>query len=347
MPRKARIDAPGALHHIIIRGIEKSAIFRDDLDRENFIKRLSELLLETATRCFAWSLMASHCHLLLRTGGVPISSIMRRLLTGYAISFNRRHRRYGHLFQNRYKSILCEEDKYLRVLVAYIHLNPVRAEILEDAESLKNYPFTGHSALMGKIARPWQDTKYVLALFGKTVSEARKNLQRHLSKWLAKGRSPELTGGGLIRSAGGWRAVKDAYRDGIRLSSDERMLGSSEFVEMTLQRAGEVKDRREKMRSGFGLPAVTACVCRYLDLDEKELNRKTNRRDVARARALISHVAISDLGFSGSEVARRLNVDRSTISRAMGRMENDADFIQAAETVKGMLRTELRNNETT
>lgn len=120
MPRRARIDAPGALHHIIVRGIDRQAIFANDKDRENFLERLSHLLPETDTPCFAWALMTNHVHLLLRTGNVPVASIMRRLLSGYAVHFNRRHQRHGHLFQNRYKSILCEEDRYLKQLVAYI-----------------------------------------------------------------------------------------------------------------------------------------------------------------------------------------------------------------------------------
>jgi putative transposase len=106
MPRKARIDAPGALHHIIIRGIERKAIFKDRTDRSNFLNRLDRIVSETDTGCYAWVLMANHVHLLLKTGLAPIATVMRRLLTGYAVSFNRR--RYGHLFQNRYKSFLCE-----------------------------------------------------------------------------------------------------------------------------------------------------------------------------------------------------------------------------------------------
>ena len=156
MPRNARIDAPGALHHIVIRGIERKAIFEDDDDREDFIDRLSGLLQETATPCYAWALMTNHVHLLLRTGNVPIASIMRRLLTGYAVRFNLRHRRHGHLFQNRYKSILCEEDTYFEQLVAYIHLNPVRAGIVNDVAALKAYAYAGYSALMGKKLRTWQ-----------------------------------------------------------------------------------------------------------------------------------------------------------------------------------------------
>jgi len=119
MPRKARIDAPGALHHIIVRGIERRKMFYDDSDRDNFLNRLGVILTDTKTPCFAWALIPNHFHLLLRTGAVSIVTVMRRLLTGYAISFNRQHRRRGQLFQNRYKSILCQEDSYLLELVRY------------------------------------------------------------------------------------------------------------------------------------------------------------------------------------------------------------------------------------
>ena len=105
MPRKARIDAPGALHHIIVRGIERRRIFSDDQDRDNFVERLGDIVTETQTCCFAWALIPNHAHILLRTGQTPLATVMRRLLTGYAVSYNRRHRRHGHLFQNRYKSI--------------------------------------------------------------------------------------------------------------------------------------------------------------------------------------------------------------------------------------------------
>ena len=110
MPRKARIDVPGALQHIIIRGIEKKPIFRDDRDRNRFLKQLGKILFATSTPCYAWVLMPNHIHLLLRTGLMPLATVMKRLLTSYAQYFNRRHTRCGHLFQNRYKSILCEEE---------------------------------------------------------------------------------------------------------------------------------------------------------------------------------------------------------------------------------------------
>lgn len=345
MPRQARIDAPGALHHIIIRGIEQTSIFTSDQDRENFIDRLSSLLTESRTPCYAWALMNTHAHLLLRTGSVAITAIMRRLLTGYAVSFNRRHRRHGHLFQNRYKSILCEEDRYLKQLVVYIHLNPFRAGIVGNVAALKSYRFTGHSALMGRATRPWQDTGYVLALFSKSVSQARRNLQRHLAKWAAKGACPELTGGGLIRSAGGWCAVKEAFRDGIRLASDERILGSSEFVETTLKGAGEAYDRKMRLlSSGIDLSAVITAVCRYFRIDEKELASATKRILVARARALIGYMATRELAISGSEVARRLNADRSAVSRAAQRVRNDPDSVTVARKIWRLLKSPINQH---
>jgi putative transposase len=149
MPRKARIDAPGALNHIIIHGIERKAIFKDNPDRANFVERFSRIILETKTGFYGWVLMTNHVHLLLKTRVAPIATVMRRLLTGYAVSFNQRHQCHGQLFQNRYKSFLCEEDVYLKELVRYIHLNPLRAKVVKDLKALKKYRWCGHSALLG------------------------------------------------------------------------------------------------------------------------------------------------------------------------------------------------------
>ena len=156
MPRKVSIDVSGALHHIIIRGIERKVIFKDSQDYSNFLNNLKNVLTETKTPCFAWALMTNHAHILLRTGYVPLSTVMRRLLTGYAQQFNRRHRRHGQLFQNRFKSILCEEEPYLPELVRYIHLNPLRAGIVKDLKALKTYPYSGHGVIMGKLKNDWR-----------------------------------------------------------------------------------------------------------------------------------------------------------------------------------------------
>ncbi len=132
MPCKARIDLAGAVQHLIIRGIEHKKIFRDDWERDDFLERLRKLLFKSRTPCYAFTSLSNHAHLLVRTGSVPIATLMRMLLTGYAVTFNHRHRRHGQLLQNRYKSILCQEDSYLLELVRYIHLNPLRAKAVAD-----------------------------------------------------------------------------------------------------------------------------------------------------------------------------------------------------------------------
>lgn len=113
MPRQPRLDAPGVLHHVLVRGLERHAIFRDDVDRADFVARLAALAESGALTIYAWAFLPNHAHLMLRTGGRPLPRSMRSLLTGYAGAFNRRHHRVGHLFQNRYKSIVVEEEPYL------------------------------------------------------------------------------------------------------------------------------------------------------------------------------------------------------------------------------------------
>ena len=154
MPRQPRLDAPGLLQHVMARGIERRDIFKDDKDRKAFLERLATVLEETQTQCYAWALIPNHFHLLLRTGQTPLSKVMRRLMTGYAVTFNKRHKRSGHLFQNRYKSVVCEEDPYLLELIRYIHLNPIRAGLVKDLKELDKYPWTGHSAILGRRKNP-------------------------------------------------------------------------------------------------------------------------------------------------------------------------------------------------
>jgi putative transposase len=148
MPPQARLDAPGLLQYVMARGIERKEIFKDNQDRQSFLERLAVILEKTQTQCYAWALIPNHFHLLLRTSLTPLSKVMRRLMTGYAITFNKRHKRSGHLFRNRYKSVVCEEDQYLLELIRYIHLNPLRAGLVKDLKELDRYPWTGHSAIL-------------------------------------------------------------------------------------------------------------------------------------------------------------------------------------------------------
>ena len=317
MPRQARIDAPGAVHHIIVRGIERRKIFLDDQDRDNFVNRLGDLVIETQTPCFAWALIPNHFHLLLQTGSVPIATLMRRLLTGYAIGFNRRHRRSGHLFQNRYKSILCEEDVYLKELVRYIHLNPLRAKVVNDIVALEGYRFAGHSYLMGKQENDWQALDRVLSLFGKRTSPARRQYREYVKKGLDQGRRPELIGGGLVRSTGGWEAVRSQRQAGLLLKSDERILGSSEFVGKVLAEAQEAMQNKYVLRSkGIGLDEVMKAVARELSIEMQVLIGPGKGRTIVKARQLVCHWAVTELGLPMTDVARRLGIAVPTVSVA-------------------------------
>ena len=317
MPRKARIDAPGAVHHIIMRGIERRKIFRSDPDRSDFIERLASIVNETHTKCLAWALIPNHIHLLLRTGRVPIATVMQRLLTGYAVRFNRKYRRHGQLFQNRYKSILCQEDPYLKELVRYIHLNPLRAGLVEDLNGLERFSWCGHGVLAGKRRNDWQEIEGVLQHFGKRRASAIRTYREFVSKGAAAGRQPELTGGGLIRSTGGWDAVKQQRKSGIRLKGDERILGDTEFVLNMLARANEELSEKTRFRlRGIDFDAVAARVAQLLSLPIETVRRRDKTPQSVKARRLICYFAHNDLGLSTVDIARQLNIHQSVVSCA-------------------------------
>jgi REP element-mobilizing transposase RayT len=325
MPRKARIDAPGALHHIIGRGIEQTDIFRDDADRESFVERLGRVISETNTPCYAWALIPNHFHLLLKTGNVPITTLMRRLLTGYAVTFNRRHRRVGHLFQNRYKSILCQEDSYLLELVRYIHLNPLRASLVNSMRQLDWYKYCGHSYLLGKRENDWQDAGYVLRLFGKRISSSRTHYREFVEKGVLMGKRSDLVGGGLIRSAGGWEALKALSRLKIHMKGDERILGDSDFVESVIEEQRERLARRYHLQArGIDFDDVTDRVAKIFHLEPGQILSSGKQPQQVKARSLLCFWAIKELEMSGADVAQRLNVCNSVVSRSVERGEKIA-----------------------
>ena len=308
------------MHHIIIRGIETRAIFRDDSDKERFLDRFGDVLSDTSTPCYAWALMSNHGHMLLKTGLVPIATVMRRLLTGYAQQFNRHHRRRGPLFENRYRSILCQEDAYLLELVRYIHLNPIRAGIVKDLKGLRRYRFTGHAVLVAALKHEWQDRDYVLRGFGTSEKEARKAYVSFVAKGLNQGKRPELVGGGLVRSVGGWAALKDFRSKEVRVKGDERILGSSQFVQDVLEKADEQLEQKSSLgRRGADLESLMSKVAGHYDVDFEELKTNGKARLLADARAVICYLAVRKLNMSGAGLARMLNLSPSTVSKAANR----------------------------
>lgn len=321
MPRGPRLDAPGTLHHVILRGIERRDIVADDTDRENFIARMGVLALSTATSIFAWALMSNHAHILLRSGPEGLPVFMRRFLTGYAVSFNRRHQRCGHLFQNRYKSIICDENVYFTELVRYIHLNPVRAGIAASMTELETYPWCGHACIMGKNQYPWQDADYVLGFFGKQINEARDAYRDFVRKGIAQGRRPELTGGGLIRSMGGISALKSLRFSGLTEKGDERILGRGEFVETVLAAAEQNIPRQLPLNERIDRARQRIIeVCHAEGIDEVQLYCGSRRRRVSAVRSRLAAELTREIGLSLTEAARQLGVSISAIRKIMERL---------------------------
>jgi putative transposase len=325
MPRKARLDAPGALHHIIVRGIERRKIFRDDEDRNNFLDRLEAVLKRTGTACYAWALIPNHFHLLLRSGDAPISQLMRCLLTGYAVGFNRRHHRCGHLFQNRYKSILCQEDSYLLELVRYIHLNPLRAKLVAGLSELDSFPYCGHSAVLNRHPRGWQDVDKILNRFGRKVFRAREAYRDFMAEGVEMGRRPELTGGGLVRSLGGWDEVKRQRKAGGWNKGDERILGGSEFVQSVLDASSERLERKYRLQTrGLDFEWLVVQVARQFGLGADQVLRKGRRPATVEARSVLCYWAHRELGISTVELAGRLELSQPAISLSVARGEEIA-----------------------
>ena len=336
MPRQPRLDAPGLLQHVMARGIERRKIFLDDKDRTSFLERFAVILDETQTQCYAWALIPNHFHLLLRIGPTPLSKVMRRLMTGYAVTFNKRHKRSGHLFQNRYKSVVCEEGVYLLELIRYIHLNPLRANLVKNLHELDKYPWTGHRSILGRGKNPLlpaiKDRKSgvsdqqqkmpsprnpcnpcqkmplaektiedLLLHFAETKRAATKGYREFVEKGIKQGTREDLQGGGLVRSAGGETAGLLGRKAEEREKGDARILGSGDFVMQALDRANEVFEKGFKAR--ISLDELAKRVTKDKGVDSKELISSKRTAKISNTRAIISYLAGMELNNSGKDIA--------------------------------------------
>jgi REP element-mobilizing transposase RayT len=317
MPRQARLDSPGTLHHVMVRGIEGAEIVRGVKDRKEFVKRMGMLASETGTRIYAWALMANHAHILLRSGPRGLPRYMRRFLSGYASYYNREHRRHGHVFQNRYKSIVCDEEPYFMELVRYIHLNPLRAKRVHSLAQLDDYAWCGHSCILGVRGREWQDRGYVLRWFG-----SKGSYRDFVEQGIGQGSRPELVGGGLIRSQGGWSAVKAMRQSGAEENSDERVLGSGEFVDRLLADAEEKIKRqlppRELTRRVQG---IVEKACARGKITRDVLLSGSRRHEVSAVRGELARVLVEEVGISMAECARQIGVTTSGVAQALRRQK--------------------------
>ena len=310
MPRQARLDFPGCLHHVINRGMERRRIFQDPEDYQDFKESLERFAVEDGIRCYAWVLMPNHFHLVVETGKVPLATFMSRLQTSYVGRYNRRHRRCGRLFQNRYKSIVCDKDAYFQQLIAYVHLNPLRGGLVKTLPGLDNYPWSGHRALLGLERSPWQDVDGVMETFGKTGGEARRRYEEFLAE--RQGVKQDLSGGGLVRSAGGL-SLAMGRRGESRTAYDTRILGDGEFVSSVARMTEKIEGRRPWKKS---VAEVMRAVAEREGVPWTEVVApgKTTARG-SRAREIMSYLAVAHGGERKSAMAERLNVTPLAVTR--------------------------------
>jgi REP element-mobilizing transposase RayT len=304
----------------MVRGIERGLVVMDDEDRQSFINRLGKAAGATGTTIYAWALMSNHAHILLKSGKAGLSTFMRKFLTGYATQFNGRHHRHGHLFQNRYKSIVCEEDTYFLKLVSYIHLNPLRARLVRSIDELDRYPWSGHAVIMKHIDNDWQDRDYVLQYFGDRNGLAIQAYREFVREQINLGTQPELTGGGLIRSAGGWSEVLSMRQRGERQFSDERILGSGEFVKEIIDEAEEsIKDR---LPSQFGLEDAIDMLeqkCHEKGISLITMKSGSRRRECTQLRRALARQFVLEVGLSYADAARVLGISASAVNQIIRR----------------------------
>jgi hypothetical protein len=261
----------------------------------------------------------------------------------------------GHLFQNRYKSIVCEEDAYLLELVRYIHLNPLRVGSVNDLRGLDKYPWCGHSAILGrrknplipsipgsskkkvgetniksairnpysKISLAEKTIQDILLLFGSKTREARRRYRQFVKNGVDQGKRPELQGGGLVRSAGGKKAGLLGRKREEREKGDERILGSGNFVEEILGQSDEIYEIR--MRNRISVDELIRKVATNIDVDMDDLKSSKRNRKVSYARAVISYLAVNQLGCTASQVARKLGISGMGVGKCVERGKKSLD----------------------
>lgn len=293
MARKTRIEFEGALYHVIVRGNQKRKVFKSDDDFRSYLDILQRYKARYPFSLYAYVLMSNHIHLLMETGKIPLNKILQGINQSYTMYFNRKYKTVGHLFQGRYKSILCEKDAYLLALVKYIHLNPVRAKI---AQSPDDYLWSSHKAYVGSASKSeLVDTEHVLKMFSEVAGSARR----------------------LYRSFMGEAVViskKDVY-----CTVDQRMIGGSVFVEETVAKHKLVIEQKRKKHE-CSLEEIAAAIERQRGITLEDMRSRSRTREIAVCRRLFSIFA-SEYGYMGKDIGVFLRKDPAMISRHLGAKE--------------------------
>jgi len=289
MARKPRIHFPGAFYHVISRGNHRQAIFHDDRDRKRYLSLLEEIPRKYGCKLYAYTLMGNHLHLLIEVGGISLSKIMQSLQFRYTQYYNRRYKKSGHLFQGRYKAILCDQESYLLELVRYIHLNSVRAGLTQKADQ---YPWSSHWVYMrGDVENRTVSVGFVLRQFGSKRKEAIRRYREFIRDGLGEGHR------------------EDYYR-----VIDQRFLGDEDFVEEAREKGQEPETRRPV---DIELKEIVHAACREFGVRAERVSQREKSREVSRLRWIIAKVAISEGGYRMADMARYFGRDPGVVSRGL------------------------------
>lgn len=297
MARKPRVEFEGAFYHVIVCGNQRQRIFRDDRDRLRYLERLEHYRQRYGFAIYAYVLMATHVHLLLETGKSPLSKILQGIQFTYTQYYNRRYRTVGHLFQGRYKAILCDRDAYLLELVRYIHLNPAR---LKNPEGLAAYQWSSHHAYLGRKGAVVVETDLVLRQLGNTVAQASKAYRKFIEDGQNLGH-------------------EERYYQAV----DQRFLGDEKFIERTAERApqGEIRPGRQTI----SFEKLLHAVAQVHSCAAKDLTAAGRQRAWAKARAQLAHLARDRCGMKAVDIARWFHREASMVSRLCANYEAARD----------------------
>jgi len=286
MARKSRIEFEGGFYHIITRGNQGQKVFLEEKDFLKYLEFLSDYKDRYGFWVYAYVLMGTHVHLLIETGQVPLSKILQGINQRFTMYFNRRYGKVGHLFQGRYKAILCDRDAYLLSLVKYVHCNPVRAGMVRRPEE---YRWSSHREYIrlnkdGLVV----DTGLVMRMFS-------KDLRRGSRLYLEYMREGEKA------------AKEDFYR-----TVDQRVLGDEAFVERVRERV-ENKLLAGRRKHGVSLGEIGRGIGEVLGIRLNELRGKGKDSVVMEGRRLFSLIG-REYGYKGKEIAEFLGKDPAAVT---------------------------------
>lgn len=313
MARLPRVEVPGALYHVIARGNQRRRVFRGPRDYEAYLRRLAAYQRRHEFVLCAYVLMPNHVHLLLEPGRVPVSKIMQGLQQSYVAYFNRTYRTVGHVFQGRYKALLCDRDRYLLALVRYLHLNPTRAGLVENP---KAWRWSSHHQYLGKAEEPRVVTGAVLGQFHRDPSLARKQYAE------------------FVRDAGVGEHDPTFYQ-----AIGQRFIGDERFVEQ-LEKAQRLSV--PPLPLAVSLREVEQAVAERLGLTLAELHRPGRQRRPALARSLVAHLARGIGGIPLVRVAQRYRRDPVTLTLGVQALLRRIERESPLAATVGQMEQDLR-----